>query len=105
MAAPKSRGVATVDNLDMIELDDLVDSEQEEEPYIERHMSHGWRPKYLRRRVVSIFNLLFMIHIIGLQILNGISTHEQGFTFAGVDVFNACRLGLPAGMRVSISPH
>ncbi|KAI1206006.1 uncharacterized protein F4807DRAFT_453631 [Annulohypoxylon truncatum] len=46
-------------------------------------MSHGWRPKYLRRRVVIAFNVCFSLLIITLEVLDGISIRNQGFVFVG----------------------
>lgn len=85
------------ENDETIELDELIYNDSEEELYIERRMSHGWRPKYLRRRVIIAFNIIFTILIVTLEVLNGISIREQGFVFAGVDVFNVCRMVIPAG--------
>ncbi|KAI1747569.1 hypothetical protein F4782DRAFT_520864 [Xylaria castorea] len=51
-----------------------------EDPLIKRPMSHGWRPGYLRRRVIVIFNLVFILSIIALEALNANSRQRKGLT-------------------------
>ncbi|KAI0850710.1 hypothetical protein F5Y00DRAFT_268144 [Daldinia vernicosa] len=87
---------------EMLELDELIASDQEEQ-YIERRMSYGWRPKYLRRRVVIMFNIIFIALIVILEVLSGLSIQNDGFIFAGVDVFNMCRLIIPAALTLILS--
>ncbi|KAI0199517.1 hypothetical protein F4808DRAFT_451446 [Astrocystis sublimbata] len=51
-----------------------------EDPSIKRPMSHGWRPAYLRRRVIAAFNLVFIISIISLETFNAKSLQQKGLT-------------------------
>ncbi|KAI0975768.1 hypothetical protein F4678DRAFT_483996 [Xylaria arbuscula] len=51
-----------------------------EDPLIKRPMSHGWRPEYLRRRVIVIFIIVFILSIIALEALNVSSLQQKGLT-------------------------
>ncbi|KAI1396033.1 hypothetical protein F4819DRAFT_504863 [Hypoxylon fuscum] len=109
MAASQPNSTATTHTYEQpvdyetIELDELIDRVSGEEPYIERRMMYGWRPKYLRRRVVIAFNVIFTLHVVILEALNRISIQRQGFVFAGVDVFNACRLVIPTVLTLILA--
>ncbi|KAI0149721.1 hypothetical protein F4776DRAFT_671984 [Hypoxylon sp. NC0597] len=56
-------------------------------PLIERPVSHGWRPNYLRRRVIGILDTIFLIGIVVLEVLDVLSKRHGGLANANQSLF------------------
>jgi len=51
------------------------------EPVIQLAVSHGWRPEYLRRRVLIIFNACFITIMIAVEVLYILSWKRKGLVW------------------------
>ncbi|OTA91436.1 hypothetical protein M434DRAFT_388618 [Hypoxylon sp. CO27-5] len=82
-----NRASEDIDRESAPELELSEPTTRDEEPLIERPVSHGWRPNYLRRRVIVTLDIIFLIGIVVLEVLDTVSRRHGGLSDANQSLF------------------